>query len=136
MLRWINLAAVAVLLAFVTTTPSAETKAPRDERAEAKRLAEQLGGRAEVRMIDGTRADIITPGVAWEVDWADNWPEAVGQSLHYANLTDLRPGIVLLTHDPGEDWRHMVRCAALCGKLGIVLLVDEAESPDKDDPEA
>ena len=49
-----------------------------------KQYAKKLGGRTEVTMPDGARCDILTETHAIEVDFADKWAEAFGQSLNYA----------------------------------------------------
>jgi hypothetical protein len=65
-------------------------------------------GKVEMTMPDGTRCDCVTESHAIEYDFADNWYEAVGQSLHYASKAGKRPGIVLIieTH---EDNRYLER---------------------------
>ena len=47
-------------------------------------------------MPDGTRCDILTDTHAIEVDFADKWAEAIGQSLNYAMQTGKKAGIVLV----------------------------------------
>ena len=59
------------------------------------------GGIIEYRLSDGTRVDCLTQTHAVEVDFASKWAEAVGQSLHYANMTGKAPGILLIV-DPTE----------------------------------
>lgn len=49
-----------------------------------------------------TRADCIKDGIAWEVEWADKWSQAPGQSFYYARRTGLKPGIVLIVKDKGD----------------------------------
>lgn len=96
-----------------------------DERAEARRLAPKYAAQPEVRMTDGTVCDLVSETEAIEIDYAPKWAEAVGQSLHYAEMTGKKAGIILLLEDPDSEWRHLVRCARLCGKLGIQLYVEE-----------
>ena len=54
--------------------------------------------------------DLLTPDYAIEVDRARRWAQAVGQSLHYARMTDRRPAIVLLSRaeDGGRYFRRVV----------------------------
>ena len=59
------------------------------------------GGEAKVRLKDGTRVDLLTDTHAIEVEHADNWRDAIGQSLHYARLTDKKAGIILISI-PGD----------------------------------
>ncbi len=42
-------------------------------------------GKVEMTLKDDTRCDCVTESHAIEYDFADNWYEAVGQSLHYAS---------------------------------------------------
>ena len=44
-------------------------------------------------MLDGTRCDILTDTHAIEVDFADKWAEAIGQSLKYATQTGKKAGM-------------------------------------------
>ena len=57
--------------------------------------AEQQG-QAEVRLPDRTRVDCLTAEYAIEVEFADKWAEAVGQSLYYAFQTGEKAGIALI----------------------------------------
>ena len=59
-------------------------------------------GRAEVELPSGHRVDCLTQTHAIEMDFARKWPEAIGQSLHYAMLTGKRPGIVLIINTVRE----------------------------------
>ena len=64
---------------------------------------EEFGGETEVRLPDKTRCDCLTEEYAIEFDFAKKWCEAVGQSLHYARLTEKKAGIVLIIgQDPSK----------------------------------
>ena len=54
-------------------------------------------------MPDGTRCDILTGTHAFEVDSADKWAEAIGQSLNYAMQTGKKAGIALVLKDRGDE---------------------------------
>lgn len=58
---------------------------------------------------DGSSVDILTSQTAWEVDWADKWKEAVGQSLFYSLSTGRAPGIWLLKRGMADD-EYYLRC--------------------------
>lgn len=73
-----------------------------------EQYAKKLGGRTEVTMPDGTRCDILTDTHAIEVDFADKWAEAIGQSLNYAMQTGKKAGIVLVLLDRGDE-KHLER---------------------------
>lgn len=59
-------------------------------------FCERLSGKVEYVLPDRTRVDCLTSTHAIEVDYAKKWPEAIGQALHYARLTDTVPGIALI----------------------------------------
>jgi len=87
------------------------------------RLAAQIGGEAEHRLPDGSRVDILTDDVAYEVEWSDAWEEAIGQSVFYAMATDREPGVwLLLRGNYDEDY---LRCLMVCRKLGIELRTEK-----------
>lgn len=77
-------------------------------------------GETEVRLADGTRADCITKNYAVEVEFASKWAEAVGQSLHYADLAGKQPAILLII-ERGKDWRYYNRLKRTARKEGIRL---------------
>ena len=60
-------------------------------------------GLTEVVLEDLTRCDCVTATHAIEFDFGDNWAEAIGQSLHYANLTGKKPGIVLIIETESDE---------------------------------
>ncbi len=54
------------------------------------------GGTAEFRTKDGTYVDCLTDTYAVETEFDNNWKEAVGQSLHYAESTNKRAAILFI----------------------------------------
>ena len=60
-----------------------------------RELAELWNCPVEVPVVGG-RCDLLYGGCAIEVDWAEKWPEAIGQSLYYSCCLGIPPGIVLL----------------------------------------
>lgn len=60
------------------------------------RWCQEQGGEAEVTLEDKIRCDCVTETYAVEIDFGNNWYEAVGQSTYYALLTNKRAGIVLI----------------------------------------
>tara|TARA_A100001234_G_scaffold161649_1_gene142858 strand:+ start:977 stop:1450 length:474 start_codon:yes stop_codon:yes gene_type:complete len=53
-------------------------------------------GVSEFRTKDGTFVDCLTDVYALEAEFDDNWKEAIGQSLHYAESTDKKAAILLI----------------------------------------
>ena len=96
------------------------------EKDYQKAWAAKHGGKCEVRMSDGTRCDVVTDTHAIEFDWANNWAEAVGQSLWYSLQTDKKPGIVLILRSE-KDRKHLIRLRSLIAgkKLQIDVFVIE-----------
>lgn len=60
------------------------------------RWCDSRGGIAEFRTKDGTYVDCLTDTYAVEAEFDNNWKEAVGQSLHYAESTNKRAAILLI----------------------------------------
>lgn len=119
MAKYISSALVSVLL--LTSTCFAQNLS---ETKIVKQLlvpARFPGARVEVRQRDNSRVDIVTDSLAIEVDRPHKWTEAIGQSLHYARLTKLKPGIVLIVPRDAKprDWVRCCDCAVQCGKIGI-----------------
>ena len=75
--------------------------------------AKKYSGQTEVTVPDGTRCDIVTETHAIEVDFADKWAEAIGQSLNYSFQLNKKAGILLILEKP-DDERHLIRVAAMC----------------------
>jgi hypothetical protein len=59
-------------------------------------------GKSEVVLEDRTRCDCLTTTHAIEFDFANKWYSAIGQSLHYALLTNKRAGIVLILESEND----------------------------------
>tara|TARA_B100001093_G_C26579626_1_gene906693 strand:- start:284 stop:757 length:474 start_codon:yes stop_codon:yes gene_type:complete len=60
------------------------------------RWCDSRGGIAEFRTKDGTYVDCLTDTYAVEAEFDNNWKEAVGQSLHYAESTNKEAAILLI----------------------------------------
>ena len=75
----------------------------------ARKAHAEIGGQLEVRLEDGTRCDLLTDTHAYEVESASNWKEAIGQSLHYALLTDRKAGIILILIMQGNNPERYLR---------------------------
>lgn len=61
-------------------------------------IAEKLHAEREVETAVGTRCDVATVDVAYEVEWPRGQKpyEAIGQSLHYSVYLGRKPGIIFL----------------------------------------
>tara|TARA_E500000318_G_scaffold111599_1_gene130790 strand:+ start:2626 stop:3057 length:432 start_codon:yes stop_codon:yes gene_type:complete len=107
-----------------------------NENQWSDKIAEQMGNcEREVRMVDGTRADIIDYKnlVTYEVDWDKKFYEGVGQSLYYSmeysslRKENFKPGVILLVRDPSE-LKYAFRASKLCMRLKIKLILVDTVS--------
>lgn len=93
------------------------------ERVWSEQWCEQVGGKSSgVTLDDGTVPDCVTGSHAIEVDFARKWYEGVGQALHYARLSGLRPGLMLIVEDEAEDCRYVERARLSVPRM--LVLVD------------
>ena len=72
-------------------------------------LAARMGGIAEYRLPDRSRVDILTQCLAIEVDWCKKYPEAIGQALYYAIMTERQPAILLLLRNKPSEPKYLER---------------------------
>lgn len=74
----------------------------------------------EVVAPDGTRCDILTDEYAIEVDFADKWAEAIGQSLNYAIQFNKRAGIVLIIESQ-NDYKYVIRLNSIIAHFNLPI---------------
>jgi hypothetical protein len=110
---------IALLCLLACLVSSAET-----EFEACARLAEKYQATTEYRLPDQSRVDLLSEEIAWEVDWAYKWPEAVGQALYYAIWTERKGGVILLTRGY-EDKHFILRAKIVCEKVGLILRIEE-----------
>jgi len=86
-------------------------------------IARERGAKAEHKTADGSRVDVLTDGVAYEVEYADKWQQAVGQALFYSAATGRAPGIILLIGKRSASLERVyyLRCLVVCHRHGIKL---------------
>jgi hypothetical protein len=94
------------------------------ETVEAERIAPKYNAEIEVRLWDATRVDLLNDEYAIEVDRPSKWAEAIGQAGYYAELTNRKPGIVLLVSDMKRETKYIYRCQTVCAKWGIRLWLE------------
>ena len=85
-------------------------------------IAFHLGGQAEVRLEDGTRADIILPTAVVEVEWIKKWKSGIGQALHYAAMTGKQPTLILLTRGKPRESLYLESADIVARKSSVSLL--------------
>jgi hypothetical protein len=79
-------------------------------------------GRQEVVLSDNTRIDCALPTYSVEFDYAYKWAEAIGQSLHYAQMTGVPAKIVLIV-EPG-DMHHLLKLMRTIAHHGLKIDVE------------
>ena len=81
-----------------TVTPNFSQPAQRSssEKDIARIWCVAREGQNEYRTKYGTYVDCLTAKYAVEVEYDNNWKEAIGQSLHYAEATGKSPAILLI----------------------------------------
>ena len=97
---------ISLVLLLLCSSLSAERL--NSESYYQKIAAEKYSGETEVVMPDGTRCDIVTETHAIEVDFADKWGEAIGQSLNYSFQSNKRAGILLILEKKSDE-KHLIR---------------------------
>ena len=88
-------------------------------------------GIQEYKLIDDTRVDCLTKTHAVEFDFASKWAESIGQSLHYAMMTNKKAAIVLIIENR-NDFKYYNKIKPLCVKYDIALSYIE---PPKNAPQ-
>lgn len=83
----------------------------------------EIGGETEAKLPDSTRVDILTDRIAYEVEWASKWKEAIGQALYYSASTNRQPGILLLSSGSAKDKVSYLRLMTVATKYNITVLV-------------
>jgi len=66
------------------------------EKDIASKWCEEQGGQSEYRTINATYVDCLTNDYAVEAEFDYKWKESIGQSLHYAQATGKKPGILFI----------------------------------------
>jgi hypothetical protein len=101
------------------------------EREEVMSLLEKYNAVRGSALHDGTIPDMVNDEFVFEVDTPKRWAEAIGQALHYGDITGLKPA-VLLYADFFSDWIHSVsRCAYTCGRHGVALFLESNPEPNR-----
>ena len=90
---------------------------------------DSIGGEVEFRTKDGTYVDCLTDEYAIEVEYDYKWKEAIGQSLHYAESTNKKAGILFIKRKESKKnyFNEMLRVIENY-QLPIKIFVIEEES--------
>ncbi len=86
------------------------------------------GMRTEVALKTGVRADCLSGTHAIEIDWSHKWAEGVGQAMHYASVTGLKVGIVLVCKlDLSVCLGHRYKAESTLAHYGIKATIWECD---------
>lgn len=88
--------ATVIVLSYIFPGCSPESSFAQTKKNEKWYQQKYCEGKIEVTLPDKTRCDCLTETHAYEFDFAEDWPESIGQALHYARLTNRIPGIYLI----------------------------------------
>jgi hypothetical protein len=103
-----------------TTAHSKHKRHLHNEKYYQKEFCKKVLGIMEYRLKDGTRIDCYTSTYSFEVDFAKKAYEAIGQSLHYADMISNKPGIVLIVRNK-KDMHYVRRIKHTAKKYGIKI---------------
>jgi hypothetical protein len=87
---------LSVLLVCLFSIWSVTSEVVASEADVNQKWCTQVNGITEFRTKDGTFVDCYTNEYAVEAEYDYNWKEAVGQSLHYAESTGKKAGILFI----------------------------------------
>jgi hypothetical protein len=93
---------IIIIMLMLLSVP-ANAKRLKLEKEYQKEWCERNNGVTEYSLPDRTRVDCLTNDYAVEVEFAENWAEAIGQALYYAHETGRRPGIVLIIENDSDN---------------------------------
>lgn len=88
------------------------------EKYYQQQFCKEMRGIQEYRLKDSSRVDCLTSEYAIEVDFANKWAEAVGQSLYYSLMTGKQAGIYLIIETPKEE-KYLYRLNKVAKKFNI-----------------
>jgi hypothetical protein len=93
----------------------------------SKALAVHVDGKAEYRLPDKSRIDVLTDEYAVELDWLHKWHEGVGQALHYAELSGKEPVVAIGIKEMDYDREKLKLAKRVANKSGIGVWVVRAK---------
>jgi hypothetical protein len=76
-----------------------------------------IGGEREVSVPSG-RIDLLHDHTAYEIEWANNWKESIGQCLWYAQQKNCNAGIILINKKDG-DYKYLIQLNSALAYAGL-----------------
>ena len=113
---------ILLLITLLIFSISAFSQTKQRESYYQHEFAVAIGGQTEVRLANGTRADIVTDKYAIEVDFGAKWAEAIGQSLSYGIELKKQAGILLVLKGD-EEIRFLERLMPVAVQHGIQVWI-------------
>ena len=98
-----------------------------DEGWYARKAQAEYGGELEVVLADKSRVDLLTETHAYEIEFAPNWKEGVGKSLHYSLVSKRKAGIILVMTGSAPE-KHLAQLKAVIEAYGLPIEVIRWES--------
>ena len=105
-----------------TTAHAKHKRHIHNEKYYQKEFCRKVLGIMEYRLKDATRIDCYTSTYSFEVDFAKKAYEAIGQSLHYADVISNKPGVVLIVRNK-KDMNYVRRIKHTAKKYGIKIFI-------------
>tara|TARA_B100000787_G_scaffold87462_1_gene64594 strand:- start:35 stop:385 length:351 start_codon:yes stop_codon:yes gene_type:complete len=88
-----------------------------------------MGGDDQFRTKDGTYVDCLTDDLAVEAEYDYNWKEAIGQSLHYAESTNRKAGILFIKRSKSKK-DYLSKMARVINKyklpIEVFIIIEES----------
>jgi len=113
---------ILLMIVLILFSISMFSQTKQNEKYYQDKFAKIVNGETEVRLDDGTRADIVTDKYAIEVDFGAKWAESIGQSLSYAIQLEKKAGVLLVIS--GEDEiRFLDRLMTVAVEHGIQVWI-------------
>lgn len=128
MQRFVSWSVILLQLLLVGCSEDIPTAKKYSERWYQESWCGKQKGIVEYKLVDKTRIDCLTETFAIEVDFAKKWAEAIGQSLHYALMTDKAAGVLLIVESK-DDERYLQRIRKVIAfhHLPITLWITSAD---------
>jgi len=111
-----------IFIGMLLIAASLFSQTRQNEKYYQEAFADMMEGKTEVVLSDRTRVDVETDTHVFEVDFAEKWAEAIGQSLHYQGMTGKQAGVLLVMKGYQED-RFLDRLMGVAAKHGIDVWV-------------
>ena len=117
------------MIGGIEETNAQSTKLSENEYADF--IQSLIGGQREVSVQSG-RVDLLTKEFAFELEWANKWKDAIGQSIWYGVQTNKKSGIILIMKKK-EDYKYFIQLntaleyANLTNKIKVYLFPTDFE---------